>query len=288
VESFWNYKEHGMTRRTAGRTLAAGLATSLLASAAEEKLTPPDGYTIADMGGLKHYMPPKPEEISMLIYPGMTALDLIGPQQVFGYMMGANVRLVWKSTDPVVADTGVLITPDVAIKDVTGNVDLIFAPGGGAGTIALMNDPTILDFLAEKGKTARWVTSVCSGSLILGAAGLLRGYKATSHWAVREVLPSLGAEVTPGRVVQDRNRITAGGITSGIDFGLHIAGILRGADFGRALELMLEYDPHPPYHSGTPELAPAGIRDGIRGMYAPSVKSALANAAAAKARWAKA
>lgn len=222
----------------------------------------------------------------MLIYPGMTALDLIGPQQAFGYTMGTKVNLVWKTTDPVVSDTGVKITPDLALKDV-GAVDLIFVPGGGEGTIRLMNDTAVLDFLAEKGKTAQWVTSVCSGSLVLGAAGLLRGYRATSHWAVRDALPALGATLAAGRVVQDRNRITAGGVTAGIDFGLYIAGKLRGGDYGRAVELMLEYDPQPPFHSGSPAMARADIREGITAMYAPALKTALGYAETAKARWTK-
>ena len=278
-----------MTRRTLTQTLTAGLATHLAARAADdsEKLVPPPGYTVMEMGGLKHFVPNKPEQIAMLIYPGMTALDLIGPQQAFGYMMGAKVNLIWKSLDPVVTDTGVKLIPSATLRD-THEPDILFVPGGGKGTVDLMSDSEVLDFLAREGKSARWVTSVCSGSLVLGAAGLLRGYKATSHWAVREVLPNLGAQLAAGRIVEDRNRITAGGVTAGIDFGLYLAGKLRGQDYGRALELMLEYDPHPPFHSGTPAEAPTNIRDVASGMYAPLVKSAQASADAARARWAKA
>jgi cyclohexyl-isocyanide hydratase len=151
-----------------------------------------------------------------------------------------------------------------------------------------MTDPEVLDFLAQKGESAQYITSVCSGSLVLGAAGLLRGYRATSHWSVRDVLPALGAQLAPGRVVEDRNRITAGGVTAGIDFGLYLAGKLRGHDYGSALELMLEYDPHPPFHSGTPAEARPDIRDVITRMYAPLLKSAQASAEIAKARWTKA
>jgi cyclohexyl-isocyanide hydratase len=122
----------------------------------------------------------------------------------------------------------------------------------------------------------------------LGAAGLLRGYRATSHWAVKDVLKTLGAEPAPGRIVEDRNRITAGGVTAGIDFGLYLAGKLRGEDYGRALELILEYDPHPPFHSGTPAEATANVRDFATRMYAPLLKSAQDSAEAARARWAKA
>jgi len=279
-----------MTRRSLGRAAAAGVAAGLVrpGSADSQKLTPPPGYSVMDMDGLKHFAPAKPEQIAMLIYPGMTALDLIGPQQAFGYTMGAKVHLVWKSLAPVTTDTGVTITPTATLRDTNAPVDIIFVPGGGKGTIALMSDAEVLDFLAQQGETARWVTSVCSGSLVLGAAGLLRGYRATSHWAVREVLPSLGAQLAPGRIVEDRNRITAGGVTAGIDFGLYLAGRLRGEDYGRALELMLEYDPHPPFHSGTPAEANANIRDFTTRLYAPLVKSAQASAEAARARWAKA
>lgn len=239
------------------------------------------------MAGLQHFMPNRPEQIAMLIYPGMTVLDLIGPQQAFGYVMGAKVNLIWKSLDPVVTDTGVKLIPSATLRDIQ-EPDVLFVPGGGKGTVDLMSDSEVLDYLAQQGKTARWVTSVCSGSLVLGAAGLLRGYRATSHWAVRDVLPNLGAQLAPGRIVEDRNRITTGGVTAGIDFGLYLSGKLRGTDYGRALELMLEYDPHPPFRSGTPADAPGNIRAVAASMYAPLVKSAQASADAARARWPKA
>jgi len=238
------------------------------------------------MGGLKHFIPPKPERIAMLIYPGMTALDLIGPQQTFGYTQGCKVDLVWKTLDPIVTDTGVTITPGATLRDVP-DPDLIFVPGGGKGTIALMTDSAVIDFLGEKGKSARFITSVCSGSLVLGAAGLLRGYRATSHWAVRDVLPMLGAQLAPGRVVEDRNRITAGGVTAGIDFGLYLTAKLRGEDYARAVQLMLEYDPRPPFQSGTPGQAHADTRDFATRLYGPLLKSAQASAEAARAKWVK-
>jgi cyclohexyl-isocyanide hydratase len=270
------------------REFALGSAALLgLAWNQADAETPPPGYTVMDMGGIKHFVPPKPEQIAMLIYPGMTALDLIGPQQAFGYMMGAKVDLVWKTLDPIVTDTNVKITPTATFQDLNGSVDLLFVPGGGKGTVALMTDAPVIDFLAEKGKTARWVTSVCSGSLVLGAAGLLKGYRATSHWSVRNILTTLGAELAPGRYVEDRNRITAGGVTAGIDFGLFLAGKLRGEDYGRALELMLEYDPHPPFHSGTPASAPANVTKTITQMYAPLNQAAESAANTAKARWRK-
>jgi len=240
-----------------------------------------------DMSAMQHLMPDRPEEIAMLIYPGMTALDLIGPQQVFGYVMGANVHLVAKTKDVVVSDTQVGIRPSKTFVDCPSAIDIMVVPGGGKGTIALMNDDETLAFLTDRAKAARLITSVCSGSLVLGAAGLLRGYKATSHWAVRDILPLLGADLVLNRVVQDRNRITSGGITAGIDFGLRIAAQLRGEDYARALELTLEYDPQPPFGSGTPEKAPANIEKMSRSMYEPLHAAARDAAIAARKKWAR-
>ena len=234
-------------------------------SQTEEKLT-----------RMNHPMPAKPEDIAMLVYPGMTALDLIGPQQVFGYTMGCNVHLVAKTAELVTSDTGVSIKPTKTFAECPDPVDILFVPGGGIGTINLMKDSQTLAFLAERAKTAKWVTSVCSGSLVLAAAGLLRGYQATSHWSVRYVLADFGAEPVSQRVVEDRNRITSAGITAGIDFGLRIAGRLRGKEYAQALELTLEYDPQPPFHTGTPETAPPSVLSQMKQMYAPLAASASA------------
>jgi cyclohexyl-isocyanide hydratase len=276
-----------MTRRKLAPALLGGAAAMAMPADEKADFPLPPGYSVRDMGGLKHFVPPQPEHIVMLIYPGMTALDLIGPQQAFGYLMDVKVDLVWKTSDPITTDTGVKITPSLTFKDLDKPADLIFVPGGGKGTVALMTDETVLDFLVRNASGARYITSVCSGSLVLGAAGLLRGYRATSHWAVRAVLPTLGAELASGRIVEDRNRITAGGVTAGIDFGLYLAAKLRGEDYARALDLMLEYDPHPPFHSGTPEEARPDIRDVITRMYAPLAKAAQNSADTAKSRWAK-
>jgi len=238
-----------------------------------------------DMGGFQHPMPERPEDILMLIYPGMTALDLIGPQQVFGYVMGAKVHLVAKSKEVVVSDTGVGILPTKTFADCPAAPDILFVPGGGMGTVTLMNDSETINFLIGRANKANYVTSVCSGALVLGAAGLLRGYKATTHWAVRDVLPLLGAELAPGRVVQDRNRITSGGITAGIDFGLKIAAQLRGDDYARALELSLEYDPDPPFHSGSPQKAPANVLKSTQAMYDPLNDAARKAALEARRKW---
>ena len=148
-----------------------------------------------------------------------------------------------------------------------------------------MNDRTVLDFLADRGAKARFVTSVCTGSLVLGAAGLLRGYKATSHWAVRDVLPTLGAELAPGRVVRDRNRITAGGVTAGIDFGLQLAAQLREEHYPEMLQLAFEYDPQPPFHAGSPASAPEMVTAHLRSMYAPLREKMQGAAERIKQQW---
>ena len=255
---------HGITRRE----LVGAMA---VASALAQKPAAGD----YDMGGLKYKMPEKPEQIAMLVYPGMTALDLIGPNQVFGYTMGTRVHLVAKEQGAVKTDTGLSILPTKTFSDCPNPVDILFVPGGAIGTINLMKDEETLKFLADRGQTATLVTSVCTGSLILGRAGLLRGYKATSHWAVRDVLSELGATPVNARVVEDRNRITAAGITSGIDFALRIAAKLRGDEYARALELQIEYDPQPPFQSGSPEKAGERIHGILAAMLAPLHDQAL-------------
>jgi len=146
------------------------------------------------------------EQIAMLMYPGMTVLDLIGPQAMFGALMGAKVHLVAKTTDPVTSDGGVTIMPTATFRTCPSDLTVLFTPGGTDGTLAAAKDPETLAFMTERGARAKYITSVCSGSLILGAAGLLKGYKATSHWSVRHVLSGFGAIPTDARVVRDRNR----------------------------------------------------------------------------------
>ena len=146
-------------------------------------------------------------------------------------------------------------------------LDVVFVPGGG-GQIPLMQDPTVLDFLRAQSDKARYVTAVCTGSLVLGAAGLLQGYEATTHWAYMDVLPVFGARPVSRRVVVDRNRITAGGVTAGIDFGLGIAAALAGEEVAKAIQLGIEYDPDPPFDSGSPEKAPPEIVELVRSVSA--------------------
>jgi cyclohexyl-isocyanide hydratase len=213
-----------------------------------------------------------PLEIGMLLYPGLTLLDLIGPQTVFSWF--ANTHLVWKTKDLVYSDTGIGMQPTCTFESCPRDLDILFVPGG-FGQQQIMDDAEVLAFLAERGSKAKYVTSVCSGSLLLGAAGLLKGYKATSHWAARDGLSAFGAIPTDARVVVDRNRITGGGVTAGIDFGLVILAKLRGDDAAKLTQLAMEYDPEPPFDSGSPKTAgPAIVEQAMSFMAATFEKMA--------------
>ena len=195
-------------------------------------------------------------EILMLVYPRFTALDLIGPQHVFS-LLGPTykTRLVWKSTDEVVSDTGVPVRPTQTLAEATDTPAVLFVPGGTDGTLAVMQDPEVLDFLVSRSTAARYVTSVCTGSLVLAAAGLLRGRRATTHWLALESLRAFGVESVAERVVVDGNRITGAGVTAGIDFALTLAAALTDETYAKGVQLMMEYDPHPPVQSGRPDAA---------------------------------
>ena len=190
--------------------------------------------------------------IGMLLFPNLTQLDLTGPFEVLTRVPDARVHLVWKTREPVAADSGIAIVPNATLADCPP-LDVVFVPGGG-GVTPLLDDEEVLGFLRAQGEKARYVTSVCTGSLLLGAAGLLRGYEATTHWAYMDLLPLVGARPARGRVVFDRNRVTGGGVTAGIDFGLRLAAALSSEDAARVIELMIEYDPEPPY-TGHPDRA---------------------------------
>ena len=191
--------------------------------------------------------------IGIVMYPGMTALDVIGPQTVFSGLPGVQIHRVWKAIEPITTDDGMVIVPDTTFADCPP-VDVICI-GGGRAQGAIVNDLEVLDFLREQGKNARFVTSVCGGSEFLAKAGLLEGYRAATHWAARKQLAELGVEVGTERVVIDRNRITGGGVTAGIDFGLLVAKALCGEDIAKINQLLMEYDPAPPFDVGSPEKA---------------------------------
>lgn len=195
--------------------------------------------------------------IGLVIYPGMTALDIVGPQQVFSALPNVQIHRIWKTLDPIKTDDGMMILPDTTFENCPP-LDVICV-GGGLGLMAVVDDPEILEFFRRQGSTAKFITSVCGGSEFLAKAGLLQGYRAATHWMAREQLARLGVEVGTERVVIDRNRITGGGVTAGIDFGLVIAGMLCGEEIAKMTELMLEYDPAPPFKVGSPEKAGADL-----------------------------
>lgn len=191
--------------------------------------------------------------IGLVFYPGMTALDIVGPQQVLGALPGVKLHRIWKTLDPIETDDGMMILPDTTFEDCP-SLDVICI-GGGIRQGEVVDDPEVLEFLRKQGRSAKFITSVCGGSEFLAKAGLLKGYRAATHWAGREQLAALGVEVGTDRVVVDRNRITGGGVTAGIDFGLTIASILYGEEVAKIVQLLMEYNPAPPFDTGSPEKA---------------------------------
>lgn len=210
-----------------------------------------------------------PQEVLMLVYPKFTALDLVGPHTVLSMLEGYRVQLVWKTTREIVTDAGIPIRPTMAFDECPEDPAILFVPGGTQGTLTAMEDKAVRNFLASRGAKAKFVTSVCTGSLVLGAAGLLKGYKATSHWLTLDTLKQFGAEPVAERVVEDRNRVTGAGVTAGIDFGLKLAARLTSEAFASSIQLMLEYDPQPPFKSGSPREADPALVKAMRTRYAP-------------------
>ncbi len=194
-------------------------------------------------------------KIIAVLFPGMTALDLVGPMQALGFLPGAEIQTVWTHEGPVRSDNGLQLVASHSFLTAFPDPDILIIGGAAGPTLDVMKDDAAVAFLADRGGRAKWLVSVCTGSLILGAAGLLKGYRASSYWAVREQLAEFGAIPCDERVVIDRNRMTGGGVTAGIDVGLSLIGTLVGDDFGRLVELFLEYAPKPPYGTGRPELA---------------------------------
>ncbi|MDL2402575.1 DJ-1/PfpI family protein [Rhizobium mayense] len=193
----------------------------------------------------------------LLVFPGIQQLDLTAPYEIFASTEGAEVHLVWKDTQPIISATKLALQPTVTFDDCP-QLDVICVPGGG-GINALLEDEIVLSFIRSRAARARFITSVCTGSLVLGAAGLLKGKKATTHWNAHDFLASFGAIPTAGRIVQDGNLITAGGVTAGVDFGLAVVAALLGQEEAETVQLSLEYAPAPPFHSGTPEEATADV-----------------------------
>jgi cyclohexyl-isocyanide hydratase len=199
-----------------------------------------------------------PLTIGMVLFDGLTQLDLTGPYEVLARMPHTRVSLVARRLDPVRSEWGLRILPDATFDDAP-RFDVLCVPGGW-GVNAALEDHSLLSFLQTRAPDARLVTSVCSGSLLLGAAGLLRGYRATTHWMSHDMLSLFGAEAVAQRVVRDRNRITGAGVTAGIDFGLVLAEGLFGAEAAQAIQLAIEYEPGPPFESGSPATASKSAR----------------------------
>jgi cyclohexyl-isocyanide hydratase len=213
----------------------------------------------------------EPLHIGFLLFPMVTQLDLTGPAQVLSRVPNGKVHLVWKTTEPVLTDVGFAIQPTTTFDDCPP-LDVLCVPGGfGIGD--QLEDGETLAFLRRQGEGARYVTSVCNGALVLGAAGLLRGYKSACHWMWRKYLPHFGAEPVAQRIVRDRNRISGGGVTAGIDFGLALAAELAGEEVAKTLQLAFEYDPEPPFDCGSPEKAGAELVHRLRAMQQVRVSS---------------
>jgi len=205
-------------------------------------------------------------EIGLLVFPRVQQLDLTGPYEVFASWPQARVRLVWKSRDSVASSTGLALTPSATFADCP-QLDVICVPGG-VGVNALMRDEETLSFVRAQAKGARFVTSVCTGALVLGAAGLLAGRRATTHWASHDLLAAFGALPIDARVVRDGELLTGGGVTAGIDFALTLIAELAGRDVAEAIQLNLEYAPEPPFAAGSPRSARPGIVARVRAMSA--------------------
>ena len=210
---------------------------------------------------------PSPVEIGFLVFPKVQQLDLTGPYEVFATWPSARVRLVARTLEQVMSVTGLVLAPD-ATFETCPQLDVLCVPGG-AGINALLTDEETLRFVRAQAGGARFVTSVCTGALVLGAAGLLRGKRATTHWASHDLLKAFGAEPVDDRVVRDGALMTGGGVTAGIDFALALIAELAGRDVAEAIQLNLEYAPQPPFAAGRPETAPEAVVRAVRSRLKP-------------------
>lgn len=262
-----------MTDRRTFLKTAGALAGTLVAGGASAAGIPRADTPVSTEAPVEHDMSAMPaswmgkDRIAMLLYPGFTALDFVGPQYFFGNLMGATVQLVAKDRSPVTSDTGITIVPTATFTECPADLDVLFVPGSGKGVLDAMEDAATVGFLADRGARAKWVTSVCTGSLLLARAGLLTGYRATGHWVAREVLADFGAIPVNARVVRDRNRMTGAGVSAGLDLGLAMAAELRDRPYAEAIQLLAEYAPEPAFDAGTPERAPKETVALIAGMF---------------------
>lgn len=211
--------------------------------------------------------------IGFVIFPDLTQLDFTGPLQVLARLPQSATHIVAKSEAPVPSDCGLSLVPTRTFANCPP-LDLICIPGGVSGVVGALGDRETVEFVRRQAATAKYVTSVCTGAFVLGAAGLLEGRRATTHWAYTSLLPLVGATYEKARVVKDGNVTTAGGVTAGIDFGLSVVAELAGETTARAIQLGIEYDPAPPFDSGDPDRAPAEVKSALSARYAKA-RSAL-------------
>ncbi|HEX4894342.1 MAG TPA: DJ-1/PfpI family protein [Hyphomicrobiaceae bacterium] len=218
--------------------------------------------------------------VGFVIFPEVTQLDFTGPLQVLTGLPQSTIHIVAKTEDPVPSDTALRLLPTHTFETCP-QLDLICIPGGSQGVAGAMVDRDTIAFVRKQASAAKYVTSVCTGAFVLGVAGLLKGRRATSHWAYADLLPLVGAIHEKARVVKDGNVITAGGVTSGIDFGLSVVAELAGEPVARRIQLGMEYDPAPPFDSGHPDRAPdlrlamlSGRYDAFRATYREGIEKA--------------
>jgi len=219
-------------------------------------------------------------KIACFLYPNFTSADLINPITVWQFVPGVQFEFIAAQKGAVPTDTGLSFNATHSYADASPAPDVVFVPGGAKPTFDALADPALLESIAHRGEKAAWVTSVCTGSLLLGAAGLLKGYRAACHWYPREWLAKFGATPSDDRVVIDRNRATGGGVTAGMDFALHMVGKWGGEASGRLIELIVEYAPEPPYGTGRPELADEATLATARGFMAGEFSEAAVDHAA--------
>lgn len=196
-------------------------------------------------------------QINFLLFPALTQLDLTGPFEVLARVPGATIDFVSETMDAVRSDRGLVMMPTATFATAK-RCDLLVVPGG-PGTDDVLNDERWVNFTAQQAETARYILGICTGSLLLGAAGLLRGKHASCHWQAREFLPAFGAIRSDARMCVDGNILTSGGVTSGIDMALKAVGVMLDEDAARQIQLQIEYDPEPPFEGGTPSTSPSHI-----------------------------
>lgn len=255
-----------ITRRNFLKALsAAGLVTASAEAQAEKASVHDQALALLKPGN---------EVILLLIYPGFTALDAIGPHYALSGMAGATVRFIAATMDAVKSESGFSVSPHLSFDQCPESIDLLLIPGGMAGTIEAMENESTMAFVKKAAARSKMIGSICTGALILGAAGLLRGYKATSHWQTMDLLPIVGATPVKERVVIDRNLVTCGGVTAGLDMGFALVRRYRGDLYAKGMQLLAEYDPQPPFpRSGNPSTAEPEVVALLNHMHADYIST---------------